>query len=150
MSVPASVPDANGTIAGVKKGQCCYTALFLYREGEAFGSVGRALDGQGFGERDPSKTFTDQIENVSPEYRKLGAKAEFVNEAGESLSMVVIKLDACTATLDGKHPFAGKTVTFHIRVEAVRDAIADELVAGRAALRIAESSCRKVWANWQL
>lgn len=85
---------------------------------------------EGFGERDPSKTFTDVIENVPPQYRQLGAEAEFVNEQGESLKMVVTHVDAGTVTLDGNHPFAGKAVRFVVNVADVRDATAQEISSG--------------------
>lgn len=110
------------------------------RDSGLFEKVEEALDGQavgdvvsvtltpaeGFGDWDPEKTFSDAIENVPPEYRKLGAEAEFQNELGDSLKMIVTHVDAGTITLDGNHPLAGKTITFHVRVVDVRDATADE------------------------
>lgn len=87
---------------------------------------------EGFGAHDPSKTFTDVIENVPPDYRHKGAKAEFYNEAGESLEMVVTHVDAGTVTLDGNHPFAGKTLIFAVEVAAMRDATPMELASGEA------------------
>ncbi len=114
------------------------------RDSGLFESVEAALDGkavgdvvsatltpeEGFGDWDPDKTFSDAIENVPPEYRKMGAVAEFQNELGESLKMTVTHVDAGTVTLDGNHPLAGKTVTFHVRVVDVRDATPDEIRNG--------------------
>jgi len=88
---------------------------------------------EGFGPHDPAKTFTDAIENVPPEYRKLGAEAEFHNDQGETLKMRVVHVDAGTVTLDGNHPFAGKTVTFAVKVAAIRDALPDEVATGEPA-----------------
>ena len=85
---------------------------------------------QGFGEWDPTKTFTDAVENVPPQYRRLGAEAEFVNEAGETLKMVVTHVDEGSVTLDGNHPFAGKAVTFYVTVAAIRDATSEEIATG--------------------
>ena len=85
---------------------------------------------EGFGERDPSLTFTDAIENVPPQFRKLGAEAEFRNEAGETVKMVVTHIDEGSITLDGNHPFAGKTVTFRVTVQEIRAATAQELRSG--------------------
>lgn len=101
-------------------------------EGKAVGDrVSATLSAEeGFGAWDPQKTFSDAIENVPPEYRKLGAIAEFVNEAGESLQMTVSHVDAGTVTLDGNHPLAGKTIVFHVRVVDVRNATADEIRNG--------------------
>ena len=85
---------------------------------------------EAFGEWNPELTFSDKIENVPPEYRKMGAEAEFRNEAGESITMVVTHVDSGTITLDGNHPFAGKTVTFNVKVQGVREASAEELAQG--------------------
>ncbi len=85
---------------------------------------------EAFGEWNADLTFSDKIENVPPEYRKMGAEAEFRNEAGESITMVVTHIDSGTITLDGNHPFAGKTVTFHVKVQGVREPSADEMAQG--------------------
>jgi len=85
---------------------------------------------EGFGEWHPDMTFSDAIENVPPQYRQLGAEAEFVNDQGETLKMVVTHLDNGTITLDGNHPFAGKNITFYVKVLNVRDATADEIANG--------------------
>lgn len=85
---------------------------------------------EGFGEYDASKTFTDNIENVPPEFRKVGAEAQFYNDVGETISMTVTHVDAGTVTLDGNHLFAGKTVIFGIKVNGIREATAQELASG--------------------
>jgi len=114
------------------------------RNSGLFEKVEEALDGQavgdvvsvtltpedGFGDWDPERTFTDAIENVPPEYRKLGAVAEFHNDMGDTLQMTVTHVDSGTVTLDGNHPLAGKTVTFHVKVLDTRDATPDELING--------------------
>ena len=114
------------------------------RDSGLFEKVEEALDGkaigdvvsvslspeEGFGDWDPVKTFSDSIENVPSEYRQLGAKAEFMNEEGESLEMTVTHVDAGTVTLDGNHPLAGKIITFHVRVVDVRDATPEEIRNG--------------------
>ncbi len=80
-------------------------------------------------------TFTDALENVPPDYRHLGAEAQFQNEQGEVKSFVVSKVDveAGTVTLDGNHPLAGQTVTFHVKVMDVREATEEERRTGRPA-----------------
>jgi FKBP-type peptidyl-prolyl cis-trans isomerase SlyD len=85
---------------------------------------------EGFGEWYPDMTFSDAIENVPPQYRELGAEAEFVNDEGETLKMVVTHVDNGTITLDGNHPFAGKNITFFVKVLDVRDATAEEIANG--------------------
>lgn len=85
---------------------------------------------EGFGEYDPNKTFTDNIENVPPEFRQIGAEAQFYNDAGDTITMTVTHVDRGTVTLNGNHPFAGKTVTFGVKINAIREATAQELATG--------------------
>lgn len=85
---------------------------------------------EGFGEHDPSLTFSDAIENVPPEYRHIGAEATFENEQGGSITMSVVKIEDGRIMLDGNHPFAGKTVTFKLRVKEIRDATEAEVGSG--------------------
>lgn len=86
---------------------------------------------EGFGEHDPDLTFTDQIDNVPQEYRRIGAQAQFQNENGDTRTFVVSKIEGDQITLDGNQPFAGKTVTFVVNVKAIRDASEQELAEGR-------------------
>ncbi|NNF95495.1 MAG: peptidylprolyl isomerase [Halobacteria archaeon] len=88
---------------------------------------------EGFGERDPSLTFSDAIDNVPPEYRHIGAEATFENEQGESITMTVVKIEDGKIMLDGNHPFAGKTVTFKLRVKEIREASEAEVGSGEVA-----------------
>ncbi len=88
---------------------------------------------EGFGERDPSLTFSDAIENVPPEYRHIGAEATFENEQGETITMTVVKMENGKIMLDGNHPFAGKTVTFKLRVKDIREATEEEVGSGEVA-----------------
>lgn len=87
--------------------------------------------GEGFGEHDPNLTFTDNIDKVPEEYRRIGAQSQFQNENGETKTFTVSKIEADQITLDGNHPFAGKTVTFMVNVKAIRDASEQELAEGR-------------------
>ncbi len=86
---------------------------------------------EGFGEYDPSLTYQDKIENVPPEYRQIGTKAEFRNDAGETVSMTVVKVENGEVLLDGNHPFAGKTMTFKVNISAIRDAAEEEIRTGK-------------------
>lgn len=88
---------------------------------------------EGFGERDPSLTFSDKIDNVPPEYRHIGAEATFQNDQGETMTMTVVKMENGVITLDGNHPFAGKTVTFRLCVTEIRDATEAEVGSGEVA-----------------
>lgn len=86
---------------------------------------------EGFGVRDESKTFSDVIENVPPEFQQIGAEAEFQNEVGEKITMTVVKINEGHVYLDGNHPFAGKNMTFKITVTGIRDATQDEIDSGK-------------------
>lgn len=83
-----------------------------------------------WGEADPSLIFSDSIHNVPAEYRRVGAEVQFQNDNGEVKSFTVAKIEGNTITIDGNHPFAGKAVTFHVKILAVRDATGEELVEG--------------------
>ena len=84
----------------------------------------------GFGLPDPSLMFTDDLENVPPEYRHVGARPMFQNDQGEVTEFVVSHIENGRLTVDGNHPFAGKTMTFKVDVVAIRDATQEELEGG--------------------
>ena len=79
-----------------------------------------------FGPHDPNLTFTDDIDNVPPELRRVGAEVEMQNERGESRSFFVSKIEDGKLTVDGNHPFAGKTLTYAVTVADIRDATDEE------------------------
>ena len=85
---------------------------------------------EGFGEHQAELTFIDQIDNVPPEFRHIGAEVEFQNDKGESRMFRVTNIEDGKLTVDGNHPFAGKVITYHIKVAAVRDATPDEIANG--------------------
>ncbi len=85
---------------------------------------------EGFGEHQPELTFTDDIDNVPHEFRYVGAEVEFQNDKGESRMFRVSKIEDGKLTVDGNHPFAGKVITYNIKVHNVRDATPDEIVNG--------------------
>lgn len=84
----------------------------------------------GFGVYDENKTYRDKVENVPPEYRSVGAEASFKSEDGQELKMKVISIKSGEVFLDGNHPFAGRTMTFKITVEAIREATEEEAASG--------------------
>jgi FKBP-type peptidyl-prolyl cis-trans isomerase SlyD len=76
----------------------------------------------GFGDHDPTLTFTDDIENVPPQFRQLGAEVQMQNEVGEMKSFFVTKIENGLLTVDGNHPLAGKELTVNVKILEVRDA----------------------------
>jgi len=85
---------------------------------------------EGFGAHDPNLTYTDDLENVPAEFRHVGAEVEMMNDQGDTRSFTVTRIENGRLTVDGNHPMAGKTIVFHIRVTAIRDATPDEMANG--------------------
>ena len=85
---------------------------------------------EGFGAHDPNLTYTDDLENVPAEFRHVGAEVEMMNDEGDTRTFTVTHIENGRLTVDGNHPMAGKTIVFHIRITAIRDATPDELANG--------------------
>lgn len=85
---------------------------------------------EAFGERDPSLTFSDAVENVPPEFQQIGAEATFQNDNGESVSMTVTRIENGQVYLDGNHPYAGRRMTFKVTVKDIREPTVEEVGAG--------------------
>lgn len=86
---------------------------------------------EGFGAHQPELTFTDDIDNVPSEFRRLGAEVEFTNDRDEKVMFRVTHIADGKLTVDGNHPMAGQTVTFKVDVVSVRDATPEEIRNGR-------------------
>lgn len=87
---------------------------------------------QAFGQYDPNLIFTDDLENVPAEYRVVGARPQFQNDKGEPMDLTVTSIEDGKLTVDANHPFAGKTITFKVTVNGLRDATEAEIGAGMA------------------
>lgn len=89
----------------------------------------------GFGDRDPSLSFTDDLENVPPQLRKIGAELEAQNDKGETMKFYVTEINEVNGklTVDANHPLAGQTVSFDVTITDIRDATAEELANGQPA-----------------
>lgn len=83
---------------------------------------------QAFGPRDPNLTFSDDIENVPPEYRQLGAEVQMQSDTGDVRTFYVTAIDGGRITIDGNHPLAGKALEVHVYIQEVRDPTREELV----------------------
>ena len=103
-------------------------------EGKSAGDVIEVpIDGNRiFGARDESLVFTDRIENVPEEYRKVGTSILMENDKGQTRSFLVTRLDDETLTVDGNNPLCGREVVFRLEILAVRDATDEETKAGGA------------------
>ena len=89
---------------------------------------------EGFGPHDPDLTYTDDIDNVPAEFRRVGAEVEMMNDSGESKTFIVTHLEDGKLTVDGNHPMAGKVITFRIKVTDIRDATLEEIANGVEAM----------------
>jgi FKBP-type peptidyl-prolyl cis-trans isomerase SlyD len=110
-------------------------------ETELIGSMDKAIAGKragdeiemevppedGFGAHDPELTFTDDLENVPPQFRQLGAEVQMQNQEGETRNFYVSKIEGDKLTVDGNHPLAGKTLKVMIKIVEVRDATVDDM-----------------------
>lgn len=85
-----------------------------------------------YGERDESLVFTDRIENVPEEYRKIGMTITMENAKGEPKSFIVTRFDDKTLTVDGNNPLCGRDVVFILEVLSIRDATDEEVDLGGA------------------
>ncbi len=83
-----------------------------------------------FGHADPGLIIEEAFENVPPTYRRLGAEAEFQNEAGETVMFRVVKIADGIVTLDANPPLAGKNAMCSVDVVSVRQATAEEMRTG--------------------
>ena len=111
-------------------------APFVHKEleGKSAGDVIEVpIDGnQIFGPRDESLVFTDSLENVPEEYRKVGTAILMENENGQTRSFIVTRMDDKTLTVDGNNPLCGREVVFTLEILTVRDATDEETRAGGA------------------
>lgn len=85
-----------------------------------------------FGARDESLVFTDLIENVPEEYRKVGTSILMENEKGQTRSFLVTRIDDKTLTVDGNNPMCGRQVVFTLEIVTVREPTDEEARAGGA------------------
>ena len=103
-------------------------------EGKSAGDVIEVpLDGNEiFGPRDESLVFTDDIDNVPEDYRRVGTSILMENDKGQTRSFLVTRLDDETLTVDGNNPLCGRQVVFKLEILTVRDATDQETKAGGA------------------
>jgi FKBP-type peptidyl-prolyl cis-trans isomerase SlyD len=103
-------------------------------EGRSAGEVIEVpIDGNRiFGARDESLVFTDRIENVPEEYRKVGTSILMENDKGLTRSFLVTKVDDKTLTVDGNNPLCGREVVFTLEVVTVREPSDEETRVGGA------------------
>lgn len=85
-----------------------------------------------FGPRDESLVFTDAIENVPEQYRKVGTSILMENDHGQTRSFLVTQVDDERLTVDGNNPLSGREVIFTLEILTVREATDEEIKSGGA------------------
>ena len=83
-----------------------------------------------FGKQADELIFTDDIDNVPPEYRFIGASVTMQNDTGGTKDFIVSSIEDGKLTIDGNHPLAGKDIIFYVEILSIRDATADEIIEG--------------------
>ncbi|MEJ1382471.1 MAG: FKBP-type peptidyl-prolyl cis-trans isomerase [Candidatus Sedimenticola sp. (ex Thyasira tokunagai)] len=110
-------------------------------ETELVGGMDRAIAGKGvgatvevmvsaedgFGPHDPDLTFTDDLDNVPPQFRQIGAEVQMQGPGGETKNFYVTKIEDGKLTVDGNHPLAGKRLKVRVTVLEVRDATPEDM-----------------------
>lgn len=86
---------------------------------------------EGYGLRDESLVFTDDIENVPDQFRRVGAEVMFENKSGETKAFYVTAIENGKLTLDGNPSLAGQSVTCLVNVMDIREATPEEIRNGR-------------------
>lgn len=85
----------------------------------------------GYGLRDESLVYVDDLENVPPEFRRVGAEVLFENASGETKVFYVTAIEDGKLTLDGNPSLAGEDVTCLVNVMDIREATPEEIRNGR-------------------
>lgn len=88
---------------------------------------------EGFGEYDHDLAFTDDIDNVPPQFRHVGAQVQMSNEEGQTRTFYVTRIEDGKLTVDANHPLAGQDATCVVTIVNVREATPEEMLSGMAA-----------------
>jgi FKBP-type peptidyl-prolyl cis-trans isomerase SlyD len=101
-------------------------------EGHAEGDEVEALlsPEKAFGPSNPDLVIEEDLDNVPPQIRYVGAEAELQNDRGDVLTFRVVTIADGKITLDGNHPLAGKPARCVATIVSVRDATPEEISSG--------------------
>ncbi len=142
VSLTYSISDADGNILEQRD----LPVGFVYgSDTELIGGMDSAIRGQGagqsveiqvppeqgFGAHDPALTLTDDLENVPPGIRQVGAELRMQNDAGEAKTFSVTRIENGQLSIDGNHPLAGRNLLVRVHIMEVRAAQpGEELTSG--------------------
>lgn len=96
----------------------------------------------GYGEVDPAAVKKLSRKSIpATANAKPGQRVRLLHKrSGEVHKATVVEVQPETVTLDFNHPLAGKTLHFHVRVDALRPATPEELQSGQSAGDAAEQA----------
>lgn len=100
-------------------------------EGHKVGDTVEAyLPPSAFGDRNPDLVLEEDIANVPPQLRFIGAEAQMQNESGEVLTFRVTGIENSRITLDGNNPLAGRISKCVAEILSMRSATPEEIRDG--------------------
>jgi FKBP-type peptidyl-prolyl cis-trans isomerase SlyD len=117
---------------------------YLHGASNIIPGLEQALEGKGIGDEievtvEPADAYgeysEDRIQQVPieafEEMEKIepGMMVTAQSDDGQ-INLMVTEVDEATVTVDANHPLAGKSLSFDVRVEAVRDASEEEISHG--------------------
>ena len=117
---------------------------YLHGASNIIPGLEQALEGKGIGDEievtvEPADAYgeysEDRIQQVPieafEEMEKIepGMMVTAQSDDGQ-INLLVTEVDEATVTVDANHPLAGKSLSFDVRVEAVRDASEEEISHG--------------------
>ncbi len=85
---------------------------------------------QGYGQRNENAQQRIPIKHLMQKTKLRPGMAVKVNTEHGPRDVVIVKVGKFNVDVDTNHPLAGKTITFDIAIEDVRDAEAEELAHG--------------------
>jgi FKBP-type peptidyl-prolyl cis-trans isomerase SlyD len=105
---------------------------FLADKKEGFSGKVEMGPRDAFGEKNPELAMQiPKTQLEKPEEITVGMQIELESEEGV-IPALVTAIGETEISVDGNHPYAGKTITFDVKVVKIRDASAEELSHGHA------------------
>jgi FKBP-type peptidyl-prolyl cis-trans isomerase SlyD len=122
--------------------------MYLHGWGELIDGLESALHGKtagdeleatiepddGYGDIDPELIRVYQKDNFGDAEMRVGMELQGKDPEGNFRLLRVIKIEGDDITVDMNHPLAGKTLTFAVAIEAVREATENEIAHGHVHL----------------
>jgi len=141
------VSDADGALLEESYGGD--PLAYLHGHNGMLPALESALEGKSVGDEfevtlDPEQAYgqrrEDSVQRISPKHVvPASRKSKYtpgmliqVNTAEGPRDVIVVKAGLKTLDVDTNHPFAGKTLTFAVKIETVREATEEELAHGHA------------------